>query len=186
MVTLHLVRHARSAQDPVSPSWAWPLAAGSEAGAARLRESGVLPTGALWVSSTETKAVSTARLLTSTPICLDDAFREALRDAGWLGTHEFHRAVLRSFAHPDRPARAGWEPLAVTRDRVLGAARAVLVEAGDREVVLVGHGAAWTMLVSTLTGEPPDVAAWKSMHMPDHCALAWSGRITSPWGSWRA
>ena len=39
--------------------------------------------------------------------------------------------------------------------------------AGDRDVVLVGHGTAWTLLVAELTGEPPDLERWRSLGMPD-------------------
>lgn len=35
------------------------------------------------------------------------------------------------------------------------------------DVVLVGHGTAWTLLVSHLTGRPPDLDRWESMEMPD-------------------
>jgi broad specificity phosphatase PhoE len=66
------------------------------------------------------------------------------------------------------------------------------------DVVLVGHGTAWTVLVAALTHRPPDVDAWRGLHMPDHCALelaldhddeaAGPGPATAhvirPWGSW--
>ena len=35
------------------------------------------------------------------------------------------------------------------------------------DVVLVGHGTAWTCLVSALRGAPPDLDAWESLAMPD-------------------
>lgn len=184
MVMLHLVRHAQSAQDPRLPSWEWPLADGAEVGAQRLRVAGVLPDDARWVSSTETKAVATASLLTAVEVRQDGDLREATRDPAWLPPEEFHALVLRSFALPDVSVRAGWEPLAVTEARVVAASRDAIAEADGHDVVLVGHGTAWTMLVSGLTGEPPDVAGWESMQMPDHCALEWPSRIVAPWGSW--
>jgi broad specificity phosphatase PhoE len=186
MVMLHLVRHARSAQDPNRPSWEWSLAEGAEADTERLRTKGFLPSNALWVSSTEPKAVATARLLTGRAVRLDDDLREAGRDPAWLPSGEFSGAVLRSFAEPERAAREGWEPLAVTQRRVLAAARAAVAEGVGRDVVLVGHGTAWTMLVAALTGQPPDVTGWESMGLPDHCAVEWPGRVVRPWGCWRA
>lgn len=186
MVMLHLVRHARPALDRTLPSWEWSLAEGAEAGTERLRASGVLPATAFWVSSTEAKAVETARLLTSAAVSLDGSLREAVRDAAWLSFEEFHSLVLRSFAEPDRSVRAGWEPLSVTQARVLSAAQAAVARAAGRDVVLVGHGTAWTMLVAGLTGEPPDIEAWSAMRMPDHCALEWPDRLVTPWGSWSA
>ncbi len=184
MVMLHLVRHARSAQDPGLPSWEWPLAEGAEVDAQRLRVAGVLPNQAVWVSSTETKAVATASLLTAAEVRQDGDLREAVRDPAWLRLEEFHALVLQCFAAPGESVRAGWEPLAVTEARVVAAARDSIARADGHDVVLVGHGTAWTMLVSGLTGEPPDVAGWDSMQMPDHCALEWPSRIVAPWGSW--
>lgn len=187
MVILHLVRHARSAQTPSLPSWEWPLTADANDGAAWLRAAGVLPPDALWVSSSETKASATAALLTPSVVDLDDALREAHRDPAWLDGGEFERLVLRSFAEPAVSVRAGWEPLAQTTTRVVEAARGALDRAGERDVVLVGHGTAWTMLVAGLTDSPPDVEAWQAMRMPDHCALAWPpDGVVASWGSWAA
>lgn len=187
MVMLHLVRHARSAQTPSLPSWEWPLTDDAKDGAARLRAAGVLPPAALWVSSSEPKARATAALLTSSDVDLDDGLREAHRDPAWLDGGEFERLVLRSFAEPDVSVRTGWESLAQTRTRVVEAARGVLDRACGRDVVLVGHGTAWTMLVAGLTDSPPDVEAWQAMRMPDHCALVWPpDGVATAWGSWAA
>ena len=117
---VHLVRHGRSAQDPALPSWEWSLAAGAEVGVGALRASGELPADALWVSSTELKAVSTAKLLTSSDIGLDAELREAVRDPAWLSLRRLPgdgAAVLR--------------PAGYLRARRLGAAR------GDSEA---SHG----------------------------------------------
>jgi broad specificity phosphatase PhoE len=144
----------------------------------------VLPTSALWVSSTEPKAVATAQLLTSADLSLDDGLREADRDPAWLRLDEFHALVLQSFAEPEVSVRDGWEPLEATRARVSGSARAAVERADGGDVVLVGHGTAWTMLIAGCTGQPPDVEAWQHLQMPDHCALEWPDRIARPWGSW--
>lgn len=186
MVVLHLVRHALSAQSSERPSWEWLLAPGAAEGAERLRTSGALPEQARWVSSPEPKAVSTAGLLTRTEVHPDDGLREALRDPAWLDRDEFERLVLLSFAHPDVSVRDGWEPLAMTRERVARAARRAVRAADGADVVLVGHGTALTMLVSALTGAQPDVAAWQAMRMPDHCSVAWPDRVLSAWGAWDA
>lgn len=151
-----------------------------------LRASGELPADALWVSSTELKAVSTAKLLTSSDIGLDAELREAVRDPAWLSFDDFQATVLRSFAQPDTSVREGWEPLEVTRRRVTASARSAVERGAGRDVVLVGHGTAWTMLIAGLTGQPPDLEAWQAMQMPDHCALEWPHRIAQPWGSWSA
>ena len=33
--------------------------------------------------------------------------------------------------------------------------------------MLVGHGTAWTLLVSELSGTAPDLEAWAMLRMPD-------------------
>ena len=71
-----------------------------------------------------------------------------------------------AFDRPDERAVPEWEPLSLTRTRVLAAVGALTVEhPGD--LVLVGHGTAWTVLVAALTGHPPDLAAWERLAMPD-------------------
>jgi broad specificity phosphatase PhoE len=89
--------------------------------------------------------------------------------------------VERAFRSPDAPAAEGWEAAAATRER----ARAALAAApAGRDVVLVGHGTAWTLLVAAITGDPPDIVAWRRMTLPDHCLLD-GERMVSPWGAWR-
>jgi hypothetical protein len=39
-------------------------------------------------------------------------------------------------------------------------------------VVLVGHGTAWTLLASELTGRPPDLARWAALRLPDVVVIA--------------
>ena len=71
------------------------------------------------------------------------------------------------FADPATPAAPGWEPLDATRARLVPAVRRILDVHGDDDVVLVGHGTAWTLLVADLTGREPDLARWTSLGMPD-------------------
>jgi hypothetical protein len=40
------------------------------------------------------------------------------------------------------------------------------VHAGE-DVVLVGHGTAWTLVVAELTGHRPDLDRWRALAMPD-------------------
>lgn len=75
--------------------------------------------------------------------------------------------VRRVFAHPGVAALPGWEPLDRTRERVVPAVRRILAAHPGDEVVLAGHGTAWTMLASELTGTDPDLEAWAALRMPD-------------------
>lgn len=193
---IHLVRHGRSAADPSRLAEEWALHEDAAVGANRLRGSGALPNKAAWFTSSERKAVETAALLFPGVCAVLDGIGEAERAAVWLPGDEFEAAVRRSFERPDQPAVEGWEPLRVTRARVVEAVRstvtAVTERAKDLDMVLVGHGTAWTLLVADLTGAPADVDAWARMSMPDHCSLdivssdadRLTASIASGWGAW--
>ena len=130
-----------------------------------LRASGRLPDRAAWFTSPEPKAVQTAQLLTDAQVGVLDDLREHERAAGWVD--DFTGVVRRAFAAPDVAAADGWEPLAACRARVVAAVRRVLDVHGDDDVVLVGHGTAWTLVVAELTGAAPDLDRWASLAMPD-------------------
>lgn len=185
---LHLIRHARPAVRPDQAPAAWPLANPADPELRRLADSGVLPTEARWVSSSEPKASGTARSLTNGRVTTTDALREMHRPAGLLPKDEFLGAVRTSLLVPGCPSRPGWETGTATTERVRAAVRALLAESDGHDLVLVGHGTAWTLLVADLTGTPPDVAGWERLTMPDHCALEVDpppARVTAPWGAWR-
>lgn len=193
---IHLVRHGRSAIDASAPAKDWGLREDAAPGVYRLRDSGVLPSEAAWFTSPERKTVQTAALLRPGTAAELDGIREAERSAVWLPGDEFEAAVRRSFQLPDQPATSGWEPLAATRARVVDAVRSTIVAVTQRpaalDIVLVGHGTAWTLLVAELTGTPADLDGWAKMSMPDHCSLELDGsdpdrvtaRVASGWGSW--
>lgn len=162
-MTLHLVRHGRPLVDPARPASAWELdpAAYDDVWALRDR----LPAGAAWCSSPEPKALATAELLTDGDIGVVDDLREHERGAGWLA--DFEERVRSAFADPRLPAAPGWEPLDACRERVVPAVRRLLDVHADQDLVLVGHGTAWTVLTASLTGAPPDLARWAASTTPD-------------------
>ena len=139
---------------------------------------------ASWHSSDEPKAIATARLLTSQTVTLSSALREVHR-SDWFATHQqLQAAFLDAFSDPARPARPGWEPLDHARLRVTAAVAEIVAQDGD-ELVLVGHGTAWTLLVSELTGDPPDLDAWQCLRTPDLCTVELNTRtISHRWGCW--
>jgi broad specificity phosphatase PhoE len=189
---LHLVRHGRVVPDP-GPASGWELHPDAVQGIAELRGSGALPVGGRWFSSPEPKALETARALTDADIGVVDGLREMSRPAEtWRGTEEWRVIVRRSMEAPDQPALPEWETGHETTDRVVGAVARIRATCPDDDLVLVGHGTAWTLLVSALTGSPPDFEAWSRLRMPDHCALQWhdgpSDRAATScgWGRWLA
>lgn len=192
MPVLHLVRHGRAQPVAGTPAPAWSLHPEAASGIRALADARVLPTDAVWVSSPEPKAVQTAEVLCPVRFGLDDGLREAIRSSHWFDdTGEFEALVRRSFAYPGRSAHPGWEPLDHTRTRVLGTVRTLLSDGTDRDLVLVGHGTAWTLVVAALTGTQPDLDAWTAMRMPDHCAVCadpraldtGTGILVSRWGN---
>lgn len=201
---VHLVRHGPPVIDSSNPAATWPLDPEQIGEVDRLCDSGVLPRdGADWFTSTEPKARQTAdRLYDGTVHALED-LREAERPVGWFERREFVAMVVRSLEHPDVPAYDDWETTQAVRVRTLrtlgGAISREVAKTGACEIVLVGHGTAWTVLVASVTDTPPDLAAWQAMTMPDHCTLELTlerdddgatprrsaGKVVTPWGSWR-
>jgi broad specificity phosphatase PhoE len=119
---------------------------------------------------------------------LVDGLREMTRPAhAWLDTADWVALVRRSVAEPDTPAAPGWETASATTGRVLGAVRRIRGSCPTEEIVLVGHGTAWTLLVAALTGQPPDLEAWERLRLPDHCLFDvedHTARVLAGWGSW--
>jgi broad specificity phosphatase PhoE len=163
---VYLVRHGRPSVDRSRPAHEWTLDPAYDDDVRALRAR--LPTTAAWYSSPEPKAFLTARLLTEEPVEVVPDLREHERHStDWVD--DFASVVRRAFDHPDVPAYDGWEPLARTRARVVRAVAAILDRHPHDEVVLVGHGTAWTLLRSALSGEPPDLAWWAALGLPDAC-----------------
>ena len=169
MRRLHLVRHGRPAIQPERAPSELQLDPSGFAAIAELRSSGRLPTDAVWFSSPEPKALDTARRLTTTEITVVDDLREHERGpTPWFDDLDEWRAVVRRvFAQPDEAALPGWEPLRRTSERAVAAVRRVLTDHPEDEVVLAGHGTAWTALKAELLGTAPDLEAWDRLQMPD-------------------
>lgn len=169
-MTLHLVRHGRPAIVPGTPAASWDLDPATYDDVWALRSSGRLPTRAAWFTSPEPKAVQTAQLLTDADVGVLPDLREHERTGEWID--DFAGAVRRAFDDPEHPSVRGWEPLAACRERVVPAVRRVLDVHGDDDVVLVGHGTAWTVVVADLTGRAPDLDRWSALAMPDVLTVA--------------
>ncbi|MEI7058318.1 histidine phosphatase family protein [Nocardioides sp. CCNWLW239] len=160
---LFLVRHGRPVQVRGVAAEHWELDPDGFDDVWALRDR--LPAGATWYSSPETKAQQTAQPLTDGDVGVVDALREHRRGEAWV--EDFDATVEQAFAEPSVPAYEGWEPLEACRDRVTKAVTGILAAHADEDVVLVGHGTAWTVLASELTGLPPDLTRWRALGMPD-------------------
>lgn len=164
-MTLHLVRHGRSVPDPTRPASQWPLDPAGYDDVWALR--GRLPAAAAWACSPEPKALATAELLTDGEIGVVPELREHERAAGLFAPEDFPDVVARAFADPTRPATDGWEPLQLCADRVVPAVRRLVEVHEGQDLVLVGHGTAWTLALAALTGAEPDLDRWAALRMPD-------------------
>lgn len=169
MVSVYLVRHGRPLVEPTVPAATWGLDPAAFGDVWALRESGRLPATANWFSSPEPKAVQTAELLVDDEVAVVPALAEQERGAGWV--EDLPAAVRAAFARPDEPAAPGWESLDTTRARVVPAVcHVVATHPGD--IVLVGHGTAWTLVAAELTGTAPDLGRWARLRMPDVIEVA--------------
>ncbi len=167
---LFLVRHGRPLIDRSRPAHEWELDPAAYDEIWALRTSGRLPQRAPWFSSPEPKALATAELLTDGEVGVVDGLREQRRDSTeWV--EDLDDAVRRAFAVPAAAAVPGWEPITACRDRVVRAVDGILAEHGGTDVVLVGHGTAWTVLAAVLTRTDPDLERWRSLAMPDVIVL---------------
>lgn len=175
-MTLHLVRHGPSVVDVSEPAASWTLDKAGWPDIVKLARR--LPSGALFFSSPEPKAVETAKLLTREPVEVVDDLRQQERLVpGWID--DMVGTVVRAFLRPDVSAYDGWEPIAMTRKRVAGAVRSILRLHPFGDVVLVGHATVWTLIVAELTAAEPDPELWAAIGMPDVIELR--REQTLPW-----
>jgi broad specificity phosphatase PhoE len=169
-VALYLVRHGRPILDTAVPASAWVLDPEHEYLVEELAAQAPWPDDAVWYSSPEPKAARTAFLLAKREVPMVGDLREHDRGgSGWVP--DFAGAVREALTSPHVVARPGWEPIVRTRSRVVAAVRKILAKHPGRDVVLVGHGTAWTLLAAELTGTEPDLERWGNLAMPDVVAV---------------
>ncbi|MGI8536672.1 MAG: histidine phosphatase family protein [Mycobacteriales bacterium] len=172
---VHLVRHGLPLVDVEAAASDWVLDPAAAGSVRALRGSGRLPERASWFSSPEPKARETARLLTDGRIEVVEALREQVRlHVGWID--DFDGVLAQAFAHPERPAYDGWEPLAATRLRVVAAVRDLLRRNPTGDLVLVGHGTSLALVAAELTGTSVNPCAPAAMGFPDVVTV----RMSSP------
>jgi broad specificity phosphatase PhoE len=165
-VALYLVRHGRPILDPAVPASTWVLDPEHEHLVTDLAARAPWPDDAVWFTSPEPKAARTAFLLAGREVPVVEDLREHDR-GGTAWVPDFAGAVREAFASPYSEIRPGWEPIKQTQLRVVAAVRRILAEHPGRDVVLAGHGTAWTLLAAVLTGTEPDLGRWRTLAMPD-------------------
>jgi broad specificity phosphatase PhoE len=120
---------------------------------AMLKQPWLAPTTRL-LSSGETKALETAAVVaaaTGLPIEVREALHENDRSStGFVPPDEFEILADAFFGQPNESVR-GWETSAAAQARVK-AATADLLDDGDGDILVVGHGAVGTLLLCHLLG----------------------------------
>jgi broad specificity phosphatase PhoE len=152
------VTHPQVLIDPAIPVPKWIL---SEIGRARAERTAAAP----WVrqirgviSSDETKAIETARILASVnglDVEIADGMGENDRSAtGFLPPPEFEKAADWFFAHPGESFQ-GWERAVDAQARIVAAVEQALRGwPTDRPIAFVGHGGVGTLLKCWLGNMP--------------------------------
>jgi broad specificity phosphatase PhoE len=157
MATVYYVSHPQVRIDPAVPVPRWSL---SDVGHARMLSVADRPwvrALAAVVSSDETKAIETARLLAApsgAPVSIREGMHENDRSAtGFLPPPEFERMADAFFAQPEVSVR-GWERAVDAQARILRETSAALSAAPAGDVAFSGHGGVGTLLFCALAGLP--------------------------------
>lgn len=164
---LFLVRHAEPEIDPTREASTWELAPGQEEQLKTIAAQ--LPDGARYFSSPEPKALATARMLTPEPVEVVADLREHERGAAWIDDYE--GTVMRALLRPIESAHEGWDTCFRTQQRVVAATQRLLDRLPGKDLVLVGHGIAWTLLIADFTETDADPESWAALGMPDLVVL---------------
>jgi broad specificity phosphatase PhoE len=164
------------AHGPEIPAAEWQLSERGRQDAESIR--GVLPAGALLVSSTEPKARQT--LEPAGDVLTDKRFNEVCRDEAYRGDFQAaRRAYVGGADHP------GWETRAAVVARFDSGVRRWRALAGARPLVVASHGMAMTLWLSATVNVADPAGFWAGLRFPDvlevHPDALFVRRASSPW-----
>jgi broad specificity phosphatase PhoE len=158
MKKLFLITHPDVVIDPNQAIDEWVL---SEKGIDRAK---ALMTELFWndisaiYTSTEPKAKTVAEMAArkfNIPIFEKESLVEIDRSStGFMPYDEFMNAVMKFFKKPDESCR-GWETANASMKRVSSCVEDIMKKSHEENVVLVGHGAAFALLLSYLKSVEP-------------------------------
>lgn len=175
---LYIVRHAMPVADPNQDPATWPLSEEGRGAAHALANR--LPDDALLVASDEPKAWHTlAPTGDATAVIKDVRLREVRRldEAFSDDFHVARRSYVNGVDHP------GWEDRRAVAARMQSAVHDYQVAAGDRPLVIAGHGMSMTVWITSAAGlrDPGDF--WAALRLPDLLVLENVERLGNPPGS---
>jgi len=173
MPHLILVKHALPEIIPALPANQWPLSEVGRAQCALLADQLSTYTPAALASSSEPKALETARLVAQTmhtSVQVVDGLQEHDRShTPWLGPEEFDRAIAVFFRHPTELVLGG-ETAQQASERFARAVAEVTSQYAEQNVVVFTHGTVLTLFVARATGMEP-LALWKRLGLPSFVVL---------------
>ena len=172
MHRLVLVKHSMPEIERDKPASAWKLGEvgrrRSELLAARLSE---FSPEVIW-SSSEPKAIETGQIVAdefSVPVEIADGLEEHHRDnVPFLGKEDFEGSIACFFSNPDRLV-LGTETAEQARARFTAAIDKV-VDAGQKDSIVVAHGTVMTLFAARVAGVRP-MSLWRRLGLPSYVVL---------------
>ncbi|GMA19553.1 phosphoglycerate mutase family protein [Arsenicicoccus piscis] len=184
---IYYLTHPQVEIDPDVPVPSWVLSDEGRRRAATLAGRRFLDHASSVWSSTEPKAVQTAKLLLAgspLPRLEVEALGENDRSAtGFLPPPEFEEVVDEFFKRPGKSVR-GWEKAKHAQRRVVAAITDILADprAGTGDVVVVGHGGVGTLLMTALL----DVTIDRALDQPQQgCYFVFDRETLRVRNTWR-
>ena len=179
MRTLLLIRHSAVEIDPAKPAHEWVLSAEGRRRCYELAAGLARYDPAVFVTSTEPKALETGRLLA-------EALEKPWTTAVGLHEHErhstpyfadpaaFEAAVAQFFARPDEVV-LGEETAEGARGRFVAAVDEVLAAHPTGNVAIVSHGTVITLFLSHYNSHLDPFSLWRSLTLPCYFVVAAPG-----------
>jgi broad specificity phosphatase PhoE len=182
---LRYLTHPQVALDPDLPVPDWGLSAEGLARTQALAKANWLAGITRIVSSGERKAVQTAEVLANAlhlEVERHDAMHENDRSStGFLPPREFEAVADAFFRDPEQSVR-GWERAVDAQERIVREIEAVLSQPVTGDILVVGHGAAGTLLFCHYAKLPIDRAHDQPAGGGHYFTLAVEGRrVLHPW-----
>ena len=171
---LYLVRHAEVTVDPSRDAADWLVSAEGLAAANRLAGAPSWRSLAAIASSTEPKAIETARPIAAAAgrrLQLEPGLGEVRRNASWADGADSYIALVERYLSGEE--LDDWEPAAAARARVTQAMDQLL--SGDDPVCVVSHGLVLSLYLGLTADE------WRGIALPSVAVVDPStGRMIQP------
>ncbi len=172
-----LIKHAQPQIDPLMPARAWPLSQEGKLLCRTLADKVAVYQPQVIVSSTEPKAIETARIVAGhlhKPFEVLAGLHEHDRsNVPFYSPQVFEQSVAMFFQKPAELV-FGRETAAQAQERFSRAVESVLEKYPDSNIAIVAHGTVITLFVATHAQIEP-FAFWKGLGLPSFVVMERSG-----------